>query len=122
MFPNERKASEKHPDFTGQGLVNGVEMWVSMWVKRSNKSGEEFFSISVRPKDEARREGAQRQEQARVQQAYDDDGYGGRQGGPPPRQAPSRFQRPTQQQRAPQPPMEAQEYPDDMSDQWEREP
>lgn len=56
MFANERKRSDRDPDFTGQGLVGGVEHWVSMWVKRSKKTGEEFFSLSLRPKDQQRRE------------------------------------------------------------------
>jgi hypothetical protein len=118
LFPNERKASDKHPDFTGQGLVNGVEVWASMWVKRSSKTGEEFFSISVRPKDEARRESAQRQEQARVQKAYFEDSIGD----PPPRSAPSRFQRPAQPPRNQAPPAQSQEWPEELNGDWEQEP
>jgi len=121
VFPNERKESEKHPDFTGQGLVAGVEMWVSMWVKRSKKTGEEFFSISVRPKDEARREGAQRQEQARVQQVYQEEQYEERRpapraAAPAPTRGPSRFARP-----APPPLAEDEQFIPEFGDQWERE-
>lgn len=119
VFANERKESDKHPDFTGQGLVGGVDMWVSMWVKRSKKTGEEFFSISVRPKDEARREGAQRQEQARVQQTYAEEQYARPQRAAPPpqrQQAPSRFQ-PARQA----PPVEDNEFPGDFESNWERE-
>lgn len=129
MFPNERKESEKHPDFTGQGLVAGVEMWVSMWVKRSKKTGEEFFSISLRPKDEARREGAQRQEQARVSEVYHEEGYDDR--APPPRyvpqqervqgspsRGPSRFEKYSR----PTPPPEDEQFIPEFGEQWEREP
>ena len=122
VFANERKESEKHPDFTGQGLVAGVEMWVSMWVKRSKKTGEEFFSISVRPKDEARRESAQRQEASRVQQTYGEEQYERPQPARPERV--SRFA--PRQQEAPQAPRQQQqapenEFPGDFGDNWERE-
>ena len=117
MFPNERKQSDKHPDFTGQGLVAGVEMWVSMWVKRSSKTGEEFFSISVRPKDEARREGAQRQEASRVNQAYAEE-EPRQQRQVPAQRGPSNFssRKPSYQ------PAPENECPAEFGDDWEREP
>jgi len=90
-----------------------------MWVKRSNKTGEEFFSISVRPKDEARREGAQRQEQARVNQVYAEEEPGQRQDG---RQryarGPSNFSS-RAPARAPEP---QNDFPPEFGDDWEREP
>jgi hypothetical protein len=100
-------------------LVNGVEMWVSMWVKRSSKTGEEFFSLALNPKDEARRNMVQRNEQTRVQQEYQNDGYQERRA--PPRSAPPQVQRASQPVRNQAPPRQAEEYPDDMSN-WEVEP
>jgi uncharacterized protein (DUF736 family) len=50
LFKNERKETEKHPDYTGQLNVNGVDHWVSAWIKKS-KTGKTFMSLSIKPKD-----------------------------------------------------------------------
>lgn len=101
LFVNDRKESEKHPDFRGQGLVNGVEVWASLWVRQSKKDNSEYFSVSLTPKDAARRDNTQRQQSS-----------------PPPRPAPSRFQRAAQPQRNEEPAFEDQGFGND----WEREP
>lgn len=51
LFRNEKKQSDKHPDFTGNANIDGNEMWVSAWVKES-KTGKKFFSMSFKPKEE----------------------------------------------------------------------
>ena len=51
LFRNEKKQSDRHPDFTGNVNIEGTEMWVSAWVKES-KSGTKFFSMSFKPKEE----------------------------------------------------------------------
>lgn len=50
LFKNDRRESEKHPEYTGSLTVNGVEYWLSAWVKQG-KSGGKFFSLAVKPKD-----------------------------------------------------------------------
>jgi uncharacterized protein (DUF736 family) len=49
LFKNERKQTEKHPDYNGSCEINGVEMWMSAWIKTSNK-GQKFMSFSFNPK------------------------------------------------------------------------
>ena len=44
IFKNDKKTSEKHPDFLGKVNVNGKEMEVALWVKQC-KNGS-FFSAS----------------------------------------------------------------------------
>lgn len=51
IFKNDKKESEKHPDYKGQINVNGVEYWLSAWIKTSTKTGNKFMSLSVKPKD-----------------------------------------------------------------------
>jgi hypothetical protein len=52
---NDRKQKETHPDFTGNINVNGVEYWLSGWIKTSGPSaknpGSKFFSLAVKPKE-----------------------------------------------------------------------
>lgn len=47
---NKRKEKDTHPEYTGQINIEGVDYWLSAWVKDGN--GEKFFSLSVKPKDQ----------------------------------------------------------------------
>lgn len=53
IFKNEDKQQDNHPDYKGSLNVNGVELWVSGWLKTSEKTGKKFMSLSVKPKDAA---------------------------------------------------------------------
>jgi uncharacterized protein (DUF736 family) len=52
LFRNERRESDSHPEFRGDGIVNGAAVWINAWVKESRKTGKKFFSLSFRPKRE----------------------------------------------------------------------
>lgn len=56
---NKRKEKDTHPDYSGSINVDGVEYWLSGWLKTgkegSKLAGEKFFSLSVRRKDEQQR-------------------------------------------------------------------
>lgn len=46
LFKNERKETEKHPDYTGSiKLPDGSEHWLSAWIKQGAKG--KFFSIQI---------------------------------------------------------------------------
>jgi uncharacterized protein (DUF736 family) len=45
------KQSDRHPDYNGSCEVNGVEMWLSAWIKTS-KGGKKFMSLSFNPKEQ----------------------------------------------------------------------
>lgn len=51
IFKNEDKQQDNHPDYKGSLNVNGVDLWVSGWLKTSEKTGKKFMSLSVKPKD-----------------------------------------------------------------------
>lgn len=51
LFKNDRGRGENSPPYTGNCEIDGVEYWVSAWVKESNK-GQKFFSLAFRAKDE----------------------------------------------------------------------
>jgi len=69
IWKNEKKETEKHPDFTGSLNVDGVDYWVSAWKRKPDASAKApALSFSVKPKD------APKQQNAPVQTAdFDDD-------------------------------------------------
>jgi hypothetical protein len=47
---NLKRAKDTHPEYSGKLNVDGVEYWVSGWVK-DGPTGK-FFSLAIKPKDE----------------------------------------------------------------------
>ena len=50
LFKNDRKDSDKHPDYKGKVNVGGQEFWLSAWIKDGAKG--KFMSLSVQPKED----------------------------------------------------------------------
>ena len=50
LFRNDKKESEKHPDYKGNITVGGQDYWLSAWIKEG-KSGK-FMGLAVSPKEE----------------------------------------------------------------------
>ena len=53
LFKNDRKEQDTHADYNGSINIEGNEYWINAWVKESKKDGKKFFSLSVKPKDQA---------------------------------------------------------------------
>ena len=51
LFKNHEKSKDTDRDYSGMLNVNGVEFYISGWLKTSKK-GTKFLSLSVKPKDE----------------------------------------------------------------------
>jgi hypothetical protein len=51
LFRNARKTQDKQPDHNGNCTIEGVEYWISAWVKESKKDGSKFFSLAFTPKN-----------------------------------------------------------------------
>ena len=49
LFKNDRKDDAKFPDYKGSLNVDGVEYWLSAWIKEG-KTGK-FMGLAVNPKD-----------------------------------------------------------------------
>lgn len=55
LFKNEKKEKDTHPDYTGNGMIDGREYWFSAWIK-TGKNGSKFMSLAFKPKDFAQKE------------------------------------------------------------------
>ncbi len=64
IWKNDKKETDKHPDFTGSLNVDGVEYWVSAWKRKEGASAKApALSFSIKPKDDkpvARKPGEKR--------------------------------------------------------------
>lgn len=56
LAKNDRKEKDTHPDYRGVINVDGVDYWLSAWIKvgrdGSKMQGQKYFSLSVKVKDE----------------------------------------------------------------------
>ena len=52
LFINEKKTSDKQPDYQGNVMINGKKMQIAGWKKQS-KSGSTFLSIQISEPREA---------------------------------------------------------------------
>lgn len=52
LFKNEKKEKDTHPDYTGNGMIDGREFWFSAWLK-TDRNGGKFMSMAFKPKDTA---------------------------------------------------------------------
>jgi hypothetical protein len=52
LFKNDKKETERDPTATGSLDVDGVPYWISAWTNTSKKTGDKFWSLSIRRKDE----------------------------------------------------------------------
>ena len=50
LFKNDKKETEKHPDYKGSLNVKGTDYWINAWIKEA-KSGIKYMSLSVQPKE-----------------------------------------------------------------------
>lgn len=45
LFKNDHKKADKHPDYKGTALIDGVKKDISAWIKNS-KNGTKYMSVS----------------------------------------------------------------------------
>ena len=52
IWKNDRKEKATHPDYKGNGTIDGVEYWVSAWAKKADaKANAPVLSISLTRKE-----------------------------------------------------------------------
>lgn len=52
LFKNDRKEQDNHPDYRGSATIDGVDLWMSAWIKKGEKGT--YMSFAFREKDEQR--------------------------------------------------------------------
>ena len=50
LFKNDKKETDKHPDYKGSCEIEGTEYWLSAWLNTSGK-GVKYLSLKFSPKD-----------------------------------------------------------------------
>lgn len=71
LFKNDRKEQPNHPDYKGSIMVNGVEYWLSAWIK-TTKDDLRWLSIAVQKKDTRPKARPPRQERGGFDDMQDD--------------------------------------------------
>lgn len=62
IWGNDKKETDKHPDFRGQANVDGTEYWVAAWKRGPNDNPKSpALRFSFTPKDEQQRQAPQSQ-------------------------------------------------------------
>lgn len=68
LAKNSRKETEMQPDYSGMVNVDGVEYWLSGWIKvgrdGTKLAGQKYFSLALTPKEERQSRPAPRREAA----------------------------------------------------------
>lgn len=55
LTKNDKQGNESRPDYRGSINVDGVDYWISAWIKTGRDgtklAGQKYMSLSVQPKD-----------------------------------------------------------------------
>lgn len=51
LWKNDRRHDEKFPHYKGSLNVEGIDFWISAWLKEG-KDGNKFMSLSIKAKDQ----------------------------------------------------------------------
>jgi uncharacterized protein (DUF736 family) len=53
LFKNDKQGNDKRPDYRGTATIAGEDLNISAWIKRSQKTGDAYMSLSFEPKKAA---------------------------------------------------------------------
>lgn len=53
LFKNDKRGNEKSPDYRGSAVIDNIDLNISAWIKRSQKTGDAFMSLKFEPKQAA---------------------------------------------------------------------
>lgn len=72
LFKNDRKESDNHPDYKGKINIDGVDYWLSAWIK-TDKNGAKYMSLSPQRKDQGQQQQKPQQRQQQQSGGQRDD-------------------------------------------------
>ena len=75
IWKNDKKETDKHPDFTGTLNVDGIEFWVSAWKRKPDASEKApALSFSVKLKEGGTKPAAKQESASQVSKSgsFDD--------------------------------------------------
>jgi len=65
LWGNDKKESDRHPDFKGSINIEGKEYWLSGWKRKPDANPKApALSLSVQSKDAVQQQGVQQAQQA----------------------------------------------------------
>ena len=53
LFKNHDKQTDKHPDYRGRIMVEGVEYWLAAWINEAQSDGSKYMSLAVSEMDQS---------------------------------------------------------------------
>lgn len=68
LFKNDKGDNEKRPDYKGSAEIEGVQYWVSAWIRDGAKG--KFMSMKYERKEQ---QSAPKPEQQQAKPSFDDD-------------------------------------------------
>lgn len=74
LFKNDRKEADNHPDYKGKINIDGVDYWLSAWIK-TDKSGAKYMSLSPQRKDQGQQQQQQKPQQQQQRTGGQRDGF-----------------------------------------------
>ena len=73
IWKNDKKETDKHPDFTGSLNVNGEDFWVSAWKRKADANPKApALSFSIKPKEQTQ-SGNDQTQSGNATPDFDDD-------------------------------------------------
>jgi hypothetical protein len=51
LFKNDKAGNEKRPDYKGSAEIEGVQYWVSGWIRSPKSGGDKFMSLKFEAKE-----------------------------------------------------------------------
>jgi len=52
LSKNDRRETDRHPEYTGKINIDGKEYWLSGWIRERKSDGQRFFSLSAKAKED----------------------------------------------------------------------
>jgi uncharacterized protein (DUF736 family) len=49
LFKNEKKETDKHPDYTGSATIKGTKYNLAAWISTSKKTGRKYMNLKLSP-------------------------------------------------------------------------